>query len=163
MKTLIITRHAKSDWSNLYLQDFDRVLNDRGMRDAPFMGQKFLRRSIPVDLILSSTAKRAEQTATLIAHEMAYDVNKIKWTKDLYHASAQEITEQILGIDNDIDSVMIVCHNPGITNFVNMQCGTVTENVPTCGMTGFEIHTDKWEEFPMADKRFLFHDFPKNQ
>ncbi len=162
MKTLIITRHAKSDWSNLYIQDYDRVLNERGMRDAPLMGKKFLQRAVPLDLIFSSAAKRAEQTAILIAHEMGYDTSKIKWTKNLYHASAEEITDQVLGIDNDINNVMIVCHNPGITNFVNKQCGFVTDNVPTCGMTGFEIDTDKWEEFPIAGKRFLFHDFPKN-
>ena len=62
MKKIIILRHAKSDWSNLYLPDFERELNDRGLIDAPLMGLKFLKRNIPIELILSSSAKRAAQT-----------------------------------------------------------------------------------------------------
>jgi phosphohistidine phosphatase len=162
MKTLIITRHAKSDWGNLSLTDFERQLNERGLRDAPVMGKRLAARNLPLDVIVSSTAKRAEQTASLIANENNIDIAKIMWTKELYHAPPHTIIHQIEAIDDRFDTAMIVCHNPGITHFVNMQCGFVTDNVPTCGMTAFEIDTDNWIHFEVAEKRLLFHDFPKN-
>ena len=70
MKSIILVRHAKSDWSNLYLPDIERTLNERGLRDAKKMGQVLLARNINIDLIIASTAKRAAQTAILIANEL---------------------------------------------------------------------------------------------
>jgi phosphohistidine phosphatase len=67
MKTIIIIRHAKSSWSDLRLDDFDRPLNKRGKRNAPFMGQKLKEKKIMPDIILSSPAKRARKTAIAIA------------------------------------------------------------------------------------------------
>lgn len=161
MKTLIITRHAKSDWGNLSMNDYDRPLNDRGLRDAPVMGKRLFERSLPLDVIISSTAKRAEQTALLIARENRIEPIQIMWTRQLYHAPSTAIVQQIEALDDQFDTAMIVCHNPGITHFVNLQGVFITDNVPTCGMTAFEIDTDNWLHFDVAAKRLLFHDFPK--
>lgn len=161
MKTLIIVRHAKSDWGNLMQPDFDRELSLRGLRDAPVMGKRLFQKNIPVDQIISSTAKRAAQTAQLIAAEIIYSEADIKWVKELYHAPPHIITEQIFEIDNKVNTAMIVCHNPGITSFVNGQCGNLTDNVPTCAMVAFTVDTDKWEDFSSAKKKLLFYDFPK--
>lgn len=160
MKKLVIIRHAKSDWSNLYLPDYERELNERGLRDAPMMGKR-LHNLLSLDCIISSTAKRAAQTTMLITNEINYDVKEIVWKDELYHAPPDIITEKIIETENSLNNIAIVCHNPGITQFVNSQCGKVTDNIPTCGMVAFEIHCDKWEEFPLAEKRFLFFDYPK--
>lgn len=157
-----MVRHAKSDWSNPSQNDFDRTLNARGLNDAPVMGSRLSGSELIPDLIVSSTAKRAAQTALMIAKQLGYEADRIQWTDELYHASAQKITAEISVIDDACNSVMIVCHNPGITHFVNMQCGFVTDNVPTCGMTAFEIETDTWTDFIKAGKRLLLYDFPKN-
>lgn len=160
MKTLIIIRHAKSDWSNLYQPDFDRELNERGLRDAPMMGKR-LKSVVTLDGIISSTAKRAAQTTLLIADAVSFDVKNIIWKGELYHAAPDIITEKIIEAENSLNHIAVVCHNPGITQFVNSLCGTITDNVPTCGIVAFEIHCDKWEDFPLAKKRFLFFDYPK--
>ncbi len=162
MKKLYIVRHAKSDWSNLRISDFDRKLNDRGLKDAPKMGRVLLQKKITIDLIMSSTAIRAAQTTECIANEIKYDLKKISWIATLYHASVDEITNQIINVDEKFDNIMIVCHNPGITHFVNAQNGFITENVPTCGIILFEINTDNWKNFKESEKKILSFDFPKN-
>jgi phosphohistidine phosphatase len=162
MKTLLICRHAKSDWSNLYIKDYDRTLNDRGLRDAPMMGQRLLARKYLPELIISSTAKRAEQTALLISKEIGYDVKKIQWEEKLYHAPPQIIQDVLFATDNAINSIMIVCHNPGITDFVNVLANNLVDNIPTCGMAAFYIDTKRWEDYPTAKTDLYFYDFPKN-
>lgn len=162
MKTLIITRHAKSDWSNLHQKDFDRELNERGLRDAPMMGKRLLNRCVHLDLIVSSTAKRAAQTAKLIANEINYSSTKIQWEDTLYHAQPAVIQEKIFSISNNINSLMIVCHNPGITDFVNILTNNMIDNMPTCGMCALQFDIEKWEDLPTAKTQLLFYDFPKN-
>ncbi len=162
MKTLIIVRHAKSDWTNPLQKDFDRTLNERGLMNAPMMGKRLASRKINVDLIVSSTAIRAAQTAELIANAIYYDTKKIKWLNKLYHASPATIESVIFELDDNISTAMIVCHNPGITNFVNSICGVVTDNMPTCGIAAFNIDTNYWHQFPTSKAALLFFDFPKN-
>ena len=163
VKTYIILRHAKSDWSNLYLPDFDRELNERGLHDAPMMGKRLLQRNIPIDYILSSTAKRAAQTAQAVAAQIGIEENRIRYSDDLYHAAPDTISDHLMTIENNIERVLLICHNPGITYFVNQQCGHITYNVPTCGMIAFELESEDWSQFLTANKRLLFYDFPKNQ
>ena len=162
MKTLLICRHAKSDWSNLHLSDFDRTLNERGLRDAPTMGQRLRDRGFKPGLIVASPAKRAAQTAQLIAHEIQYPLQSILWKEKLYHASPSIIQETLFETNNTVETLMIVCHNPGITDFINQQCGYLTDNMPTCGMAAFRYQTDSWESLPMSPCEFHFYDFPKN-
>ncbi len=66
MKTLYILRHAKSTWTDANLSDFERPLNERGVKTAPFMGELMAKKNFQPDLILSSPAQRAKQTALLI-------------------------------------------------------------------------------------------------
>jgi phosphohistidine phosphatase len=162
MKTLIIVRHAKSDWNHLQQKDFDRDLNERGMRDAPMMGKRLLNRHIQVNLLVSSTAKRAAKTAKLIANELRYASTEIQWEDSLYHAPPSMIQAAIFGVSNHINTLMIVCHNPGITDFVNLLTNNLIENMPTCGMCALQFPIEKWEDLPIAKAQLLFYDFPKN-
>lgn len=77
MKTLFLIRHAKSSWDDPNKDDFDRPLNERGKRNAPFMGKLLKKENILPDLIISSPAKRAIATAKIIADETGYPKNKI--------------------------------------------------------------------------------------
>lgn len=163
MKRLLMVRHAKSDWSNLRLKDYDRPLNERGKLNAPAMGKRLLDRNFKVDLIVSSTAKRAASTANRIAKAINYDKSKIEWIKELYHAEPKKIKEVIYQLENKAQCAMVVCHNTGITDFVNSLCGLITQNVPTCGMVAFEIDTDKWENFSNAPIKLIFYDYPRSQ
>ncbi len=163
MKRLLMVRHAKSDWGNLQLKDFDRPLNERGRENAPDMGNRLKHRHYYVDQIVSSSSKRTRGTARRIAKAIGYDREKIIWTEDLYHANSARIREIIYTLDNQVESVMIVCHNTGITDFVNSLCGYITDNVPTCGVVAFQIDCEKWSEFDGAVKRHVFFDYPRSR
>lgn len=162
MKTLIMVRHAKSDWSNSLLKDFGRPLNERGKKDAPEMGKRLKARKIKLDKILCSSSVRTMQTAKKIARELEFDKDEIEYVDDLYHATARQIREVMYGANNKWDTLMIVCHNTGVTDFINSVCGFITDNVPTCGIAVFRIDAKKWEDFPQAQKELWFYDFPKN-
>lgn len=161
MKKIILTRHAKSDWTDLQQKDYDRVLSERGKRDAPMMGRRLLDRGVQPDLIVASTAKRAAETALLIAAELGYNDKEIKWYDRLYHAPPAVIEDVILELDDRYEVVMIVCHNNGITDFANQLAGGVTDNMPTCAMMGFIIDASDWASFAMAPKQLWFYDYPK--
>jgi len=162
MKTLLLCRHAKSDWSNLYQADYDRSLNERGLHDAPMMGQRLAARGFHPDLMVASTAQRAAQTATLLSGPLGYPAADIQWEKPLYHAPPRVIRDLIFSIPNSVQHLLVVCHNPGITDFVNSLCGHITDNLPTCGMAAFYIDTERWEDYPQAKVSLYFYDFPKN-
>ena len=82
MKTLILVRHAKSDWGNPSLSDFDRPLNERGKRDAPIMAKRLLDKKIKIDQIIASPAKRAAKTAKYFAEAFDYKKDKIEFKKN---------------------------------------------------------------------------------
>ena len=97
MKTVILVRHAKSSWKDSSLKDYDRPLNKRGKRDAPFMGKKIREREILPDLILSSPAKRARKTAIRVAEEIGYPKEKIQYDDKMYHSVTTEPTRTPTG------------------------------------------------------------------
>ena len=86
MKTLFLLRHAKSSWKEAELSDFDRPLNERGRRAAPFMGRLLRERGFAPELIISSTAKRARKTARLLTEGAQYEVPVI-FDDRIYEAS----------------------------------------------------------------------------
>jgi phosphohistidine phosphatase len=157
MKKLIAVRHAKSDWVDLSLKDYDRPLND------PLMGARILTQFGLPDLIMSSTALRAKQTAEAIAEACAYGSEKIVWHDSLYHAGPKVIEDRILETDDAVQTLLFVCHNPGITFFINSLCGPVTNDLPTCGVVVFEVEAEHWSDFAMASKRFVDFDYPKRK
>jgi phosphohistidine phosphatase len=161
MKTLILIRHAKSDWSTAGQNDYDRPLNARGKTDAPNMGKRLIQHQLRPDLIVSSPALRAGTTAQLIARSISYPVNAITFDKGLYLCDIPYFETVIFGIDNTINTLAIVSHNNGLTDFVNSINNFKTENVPTCGIVAFDIHTDRWEDFPSAPKNLRFFEYPK--
>lgn len=162
MKTIIITRHAKSSWDNILQKDFDRTLNSRGYHDAPMMGKRLENRNLSISKIISSAAIRAKETALLIANELQYASENILFLEELYHAPPNRINDVIIALDDNIETAMIVCHNPGITDWVNEQAGTIIANMPTCAMAAFTANVQHWHQFAIAKKELFFLDFPKN-
>lgn len=161
-KRVVIIRHAKSSWAEIGQPDFDRPLNKRGKDDAPAMGKRLAELDLQPDAIYASTAKRAKQTTEGICKGLDY-TGTVYWDRFLYHASPDRIEEQICGADDACDTIYIVAHNPGITDFVNDAIpGFSTDNVPTCGVIAFSVDTMRWTEYPQAKKKLIIYDYPKN-
>ncbi|PIV31300.1 MAG: phosphoglycerate mutase, partial [Zetaproteobacteria bacterium CG02_land_8_20_14_3_00_50_9] len=95
MKTLLLIRHAKSDWADMHARDFDRGLNDRGRKDAPLMAGYMAEEGFVPDAFVVSDACRAMQTATLMAAEFGISVDDIDWRHELYLASPRTLLAAI--------------------------------------------------------------------
>lgn len=161
MKKLFIIRHAKSSWDFSNLNDFDRPLNERGHTDAPIMAKRLLQKNIPIDAFVSSTAKRAFNTAFYFCNAYGKKEKDIVQVAELYHAPVNVFYNVIQHLDNAYQSVALFSHNPGITDFVNELTEVRINDMPTCGIFAIKIHTNDWLEFEIAKKEFLFFDFPK--
>lgn len=160
IKTLVLIRHAKSSWSNIELDDFDRPLNKRGKRDAPFMGKQLCLRNIVPDVFLSSSAKRAKRTAKIIAKEIGYPKDEILFDERLYSANEYELLSFLKGSNEDISTIFVVGHNYTLTDFAGSLSNYNYVNIPTSGMVGMQFK-GKWKNIQYGDGKKLFFDFPK--
>ena len=163
MKTLTIVRHAKSSWNNPKLSDRERPLNKRGERDAPTMGQRLADAGIRPSLIASSPAVRAWTTARVIAAQMSYPVEFLMRENNLYLASLSGLLDIVAEQDEGFQSLLIVGHNPGLTNLANFLCPGLTTNLPTAGVVSVNIDQDNWKLHDQPKTELALHDYPKKK
>jgi len=161
MKTLTIVRHAKSSWSEPRLSDRERPLNRRGERDAPVMGKRIADAGIRPSLIVSSPATRAWTTARVIAEQLSYPTEFLQRENQLYLASLNDLLDIVVAQDDGFDSLIIVGHNPGLTDFVNFLSPGLTNNLPTTGVVAVNIDQDQWKLHEQPRVELLMHDYPK--
>jgi phosphohistidine phosphatase len=165
VKRLYVIRHAKSSWDGSNVDDFERPLNARGKRDAPRMGKRLKEKNVYPDLMLSSPAKRALGTSKRIAKAIKYPKDAIKVDRRLYHADEETMMSVIHELDDKSSTVMIFSHNPGLTDFVNslMTEALDIDNVPTCGIVGFQFQAEEWKQINWGTGQMLFFDYPKSR
>lgn len=111
-KQLILVRHAKSAWPD-GVADHERPLAGRGRRDAPEVGRWLAGTGVQPEVAYVSSAARARATFDLLSAELTAPVRAIV-TDDVYGASTGDLLDLIRGADDDVQSVLIVGHNPGI-------------------------------------------------
>ncbi len=163
MKRLILLRHAKSSWSDDGLPDSERPLSGRGERDAPRMGARLRERSIRPNLVLSSTALRARQTATLVARALDYLDNGIRLDARLYLATPVEILAVVTEQADAVDCLLVVGHNPGLTELTNLLLPELElANLPTAGAVVVDCAAERWAEIRSAQRQLVHYDYPKN-
>lgn len=162
MKNLILVRHAKSSWKDADLDDHDRPLNKRGLRDAPFMAKLLKKEKVDPDLIVSSSAERALTTAKEFAEKLKYPKDKIISTREIYLAELDDLVEYARQLSEKNETVMLFGHNPGITLFANYLAGNNgIDNIPTCGICSFGIEAKSWTEVSEGKGKLLSFEYPK--
>jgi len=161
MKILTLVRHAKSDWKDTSLSDKQRPLNRRGKRDAPEMGRRIVDHGIRPSLIISSPAVRAWRTARIIAKEIGYPAEFLQREESLYLASLDDLLDAVVAQDNGFNSLMVVGHNPGMTDFANFLLPGVTNNLPTAGVVSVQIEGDDWSLYRRPKIELIAFDYPK--
>ena len=145
MKTLVICRHAKSDWE-LGLADFDRPLNVRGKKDAPRMGKHLASLGFKADAILSSPAVRAQTTARIVAKEMGYE-GTVRLEAGLYDSGYGQALGILQGISNTVDTLMVFGHNPTLEQLAQFLLQSQGEIIlPTSGMIAIEFPLTEWKD-----------------
>lgn len=163
MKTLYLLRHAKSSWENPGLRDHERPLNKRGQRDSPKMGQWLADHVKPPQLILCSDAARTLATVQPIMEAWELKKEVLQVESRLYHASTETLWDILHDCPNDIDRLLLVGHNPGLTDFANSLCKQFeTENIPTTGFAAFSFKIKKWSEAEANEAEFETYQYPKN-
>jgi len=161
MKTIYIVRHGKSSWENPSLADHDRPLLSTGIKKTKRIAKFLQSKKIKPDLLLSSSAVRAYQTAEIIAKAIGYKIDKIKKEPGLYHASPDEIFSELYALPDEIVSVMIFGHNPAFTYFVNHFLSPTIENLPTSGTVSINFDCDKWNQISDSAFHINFAVFPR--
>jgi phosphohistidine phosphatase len=163
MKKLTVVRHAKSDWSLPDQQDWDRVLNRRGQRDAPEMARRLRSRKLKPERILTSPAVRALTTATIMAHELKVKAEHVLQDERLYLASAPDMLAVAREKGGNAAHLMVFGHNPGITEFVNrLSAGEQIDNMPTCAVFTAVFDIDDWGALDWGQGREAEFDYPRN-
>lgn len=161
MKQLIIVRHAKSDWGNPDLRDFDRPLNKRGTKNAPEMAHRLVKKQIKPELIVSSTALRALTTAKFFADTWQMPLADIQEQPSIYEASVNTLLKVINKFDNKYNMIAMFGHNPGLTDLVNYLDGQIYE-MPTCSVVILEFPFDNWAMISEGTAKVVLFDFPKS-
>jgi len=162
MKKILICRHGKSSWEDPYLTDHNRPLAPRGLRNAKEMAERLLSLSISPDLVLSSDAKRARDTAFITLEILGVNKEKIEQHESLFHASASTIMEHFQTLSNDFETVFIFGHNPGFNELIWMLGGDL-ENLPTAGQFGFSFNVSNWSDISPKNAALWFYDYPKKK
>lgn len=149
MKLLTLLRHAKSDWGDPTLADFDRPLNDRGRRDAPLIGQFFQQAGLTPDLLVSSPARRARQTCDLFAQEVGYK-KRITWEEAIYMAGSEALLAVVRSLPDEAGHVLLVGHNPGFEDLAGELMGAgpgaYSLRLPTAAVAHLALAVDVWRE-----------------
>ena len=148
MKTLFLLRHAKSSWTDPQLSDFDRPLNERGRRTAPLMGGVMRDREYRPEVIISSPARRANDTAMLVAGVLE-QTESIQFEAGLYEADPQTLLSVVRTINDDNSSAMLVGHNPGTEGFLRLLTGKL-EPMPTASLAVIELRIESWSDVSLG-------------
>ena len=152
-KTLYIVRHAKSSWKDTSLKDFDRPLNKRGKRNAPFMANILLETGVHPELILSSPAQRAKCTAEILQSTLG---GELILKTDIYEASLSTLKRYLKAAFKIHDTVMLVGHDPAITMLNNTVSDITIYHIPTAAIIAIAL--DDIDTFKGTQ---LFYEYPK--
>ncbi|MEO0898894.1 MAG: histidine phosphatase family protein [Bacteroidota bacterium] len=146
MKTVILCRHAKSDWPEM-TADIDRPLKERGKEDAAYLAGLLADQQFVPDLIISSPARRAQETAEIYRSKLGYS-KEIRTVRSVYYEELGSLIQMIQGVEDEVSSLMVFGHNPTMENAVRylLQMDTPFD-MPTCGMACFESLSNQWKSF----------------
>ena len=161
MKILTLVRHAKSSWNHPGLSDRERPLTSRGESNAPDMGNRVVAHGIRPSLIITSPATRAWTTAKIFASEIGYPTEFLQREDSLYLASLDDLLGAVVAQDPGFNSLMVVGHNPGMTEFANFLIPGLTNNLPTAGVVSVQIEQDDWNLYQQPKAELLVFDYPK--
>jgi phosphohistidine phosphatase len=148
MKTLLLLRHAKASRDDPHLPDHDRPLKPRGKQDAKRLGRRLHETDLVPTLIVSSTALRARKTASKVAKQLNYP-RAIELTDRLYLSSPREHLEVVRSLLDGEDRVMLVGHNPGLSQLLNELADTDAD-LATSELAQVELPIKRWSDLPKS-------------
>ena len=164
MKTVYIVRHAKSSWEDPYIPDHFRKLIPEGEQRTAKIAKHLRVKFVNPELIITSSATRALDTAKIIAEELHYPLDQLNINSGFYKADRDEIMETLYYLPDEVESVMVVGHNPTFTDLVNsfLKSEERISKFPTSAVAAFRFKTEHWEEIDTAKSHLEFLITPKD-
>jgi phosphohistidine phosphatase len=144
-RELILIRHTKSSWGDFSVPDFERPIKKDRIEDAKNMAAKLKSLGIKPDLIICSPATRTRQTAEYFCDALKYNSSQIQFDKRIYESTAQEILKVVNEVEAKNKTVLLIGHNPSITDFANSFIADKIDEIPTTGVVWLEFKSDNWE------------------
>lgn len=148
MKTLLLLRHAKSSWKTPEMNDHDRPLNKRGKKEAPKVGKYLKANSLVPDLILSSTARRAHDTAQAVAEESSFE-GEIELYQDLYLSDMACYLDILQSLPDTANRVLVVGHNPDLDGLLTLLTESA-QHMTTAALAQIDLPITSWQELNEA-------------
>ncbi|MDQ2974232.1 MAG: histidine phosphatase family protein [Acidobacteriota bacterium] len=144
MKILFLLRHAKAENGSAGSPDLERALNDRGRKEAQAVGASIQKQNLGLDLVLSSTARRARETTELIlaSANLAVDV---RYDQRIYEAGPPRLLEVVSQIEEGRSSVLLVGHNPGMEELLQLWTGRL-EQMSTGTLAKIDLKAARWSK-----------------
>jgi phosphohistidine phosphatase len=159
LKTLMLLRHAKSDWDDPSLRDFDRPLAARGKRDAPRIGKAIKKRGTIPDIIISSPAVRAVQTIEAVVQSAGLQISP-RLEESIYGAVASDLMKLIRQLPDSSNCALLVGHNPTFEQLLARLTGA-QEHMPTAALACIEFQIDHWADVEDAGGKLAWLLTPK--
>ncbi len=161
MKTLFVMRHAKSALGSPDQTDLDRPLLEKGKKRTKHIIDYLLKKQVKVDLLLTSPAVRSNETAIIMAHGLNIPESNMREEKLIYSADSDRLFDLFYDLPSSVNKLMIIGHNPAVTNFVNIYLDEKIDALPTSGVVCLSFETDDWTQIASCMVRVDFIVFPK--
>lgn len=162
-KKLLLIRHAKSDWADHGLSDFNRPLNSRGLKTSVDMAQRIKMQNLIPETLVSSPALRAITTCQLMAENWEKESKKIIIEPQIYEANVQNLLKIINDFDDKDNYIALFGHNNGITDLAVYLTEADLFNIPTCGIALIEFQFESWKMVSKNTGDLLMYDYPKQE
>ena len=167
VRTLYLLRHAKSSWDDPTVADHERRLSPRGRRDAQRIAEHIDRLGIAPSLVLCSTSRRTRETLERV--RAALDTAAVSLEPELYAASADTLLERLHGVPDEIASVMLIGHNPGLEDLAlfvasnGPELARLETKFPTAALATLTLlPTATWQRLSEADAVLAAYIVPKD-
>lgn len=160
---MFIVRHGKSSWEDEELDDIDRPLAERGLRNADTMANRLKELGEIPELIFTSPANRALNTALIMARIWGLDSDSLQIHDALYMAYVPEIEEVVGEAPGSIRSLAVFGHNPSFTLYANTFLEEPLDNLPTAGIVIVTLECDQWKKIGRTMVKKTYVDFPKRK
>jgi len=161
MKTIYIVRHAKAGLGGTHTGDFDRKLNEVGLKAAHFMAELLEQRGVVPELVLSSPAERAINTAEIFCDILRYPKERLEKRMEIYEGGAGRLLTILQQIADTNKTVMLFGHNPTISSFSNLLAVGDIDSLATCGVVRIDVAVDSWREVRPGSGKLIWYEFPK--
>ncbi len=159
-KKILLVRHAKAEAESQGQSDFDRELTSTGLSQSYEMGKILAAENISLQLIISSSSSRTKSTAETLAQLTSYPLDKVLFSEEAYNGSMRNLMEIINNLSNEIESVMLVGHNPGISYLSEYLTHESIGDMPTCGIVNVKFENIRWKEISAGSGKLVWFKYP---